>query len=148
MSQAFMFICARETSVFQINLNNVVHFYDHCLLQNATVYLSVRQPWLYVRTHRPILIVAMETECCQRSPHSKRPSLSLCFHSPPPAASVFRSAPLHFYVSCLSVRSFFLGSSAFRERLHFLHIFMDHISADVSLCLMQRSVNHSNSTGS
>lgn len=103
-------ICAWETSVCQINLNNArLHFHDQCLMQNANMYLSVHQLWLYVRTHRPILIVAMETECCQRSPHSKRPSLSLCFHSPTPAASVFRSAPLHFYASCLSVR-FFLCS--------------------------------------
>lgn len=118
-----MLICARETSACHINRHNArLYFHDQCLLQDASVYLSAHQPWLYVRTHRPILIVAMETECWQRSPHSKRPSLSLCFHSPPPAASAFLSAPLHFYVPCLSIGSS-SGSRAFQEHLHLLHIF-------------------------
>ena len=48
-----------------------------CVCVCVFVYLYVHQLCLYVRTCRPILIVAMETECCQRSPDSKRASLSL-----------------------------------------------------------------------
>lgn len=103
-----MLIRAQETWVCKINRNNArLHFHDQCLLQSASVYLSVHQPCLHVRTHRPILIVAMETECCQRSPRSKRASSSLCFHFPP-GAPVFPSAVLYFYVSVI------------RERVHHL----------------------------
>ena len=53
-----------------------------CAAVCVCVYLCVHQLCLYVRTCRPILIVAMETECCQRSPDSKRASLSLSLSLP------------------------------------------------------------------
>lgn len=46
------------------------------------IYLCVHQLCLYVCTCRPILIVAMETECCQCSQDSKRASLSLSLAVP------------------------------------------------------------------
>jgi len=49
-----------------------------CVCVCLCVYLCVHQLCLYVCACRPILIVAMETECCQRSPDSKRASVSLC----------------------------------------------------------------------
>lgn len=90
-----MLIRLQETWVCKIYRNNArLHFHDQCLLQSASVYLCVHQPCLRVRTHRPILIVAMETECCQRSPRSKRASSSLRFHSPPGAPAFTSAAAL------------------------------------------------------
>lgn len=147
-----MLICARETWVCPINRSHArLHFHDQCLLQNANVYLAVHQPWLCVRTHRPILIVAMETECCQRSPHSKRPSLSLGFHSPPPAASVFLSAPLHFCASCLSIRSS-LGSYPFQAHLNIFywpHQCRVHCALCIAMqcvCLLTNALLHSSTS--
>lgn len=83
-----------------------------CVCVCVCVYLCVHQLCLYVC--RPILIVAMETECCQRSPDSKRASLSLsvCL-SPPLCLSSCSSSSLpslflafsaaFFHLSCVSL---------------------------------------------
>lgn len=84
-----------------------LHLHDQCLLQkNVCVYLCVHQLCLYVCACRPILIVAMETECCQRSPDSKRASLSVSLCD---SLSVFLPAllfhPSFFHLSGISPRS-------------------------------------------